>query len=155
VRGIQSSVTDAIDNPVTGLAGNYTSLASIGVTTQADGTLLLDQGKLTTALNAAPSSVANIFAGQNGVITRTNTDLTTALQAGAPLDERNQALQTSQTKINSDSAALNARMDVLQNQYTKQFTALNTLLAQLQATSSYLTQALAELPKPMSTNSNS
>jgi len=32
--------------------------------------------------------------------------------------------------------------------------ALNTLLSHLQSTSSYLTQAPAALPKPMSTNSN-
>ena len=50
--------------------------------------------------------------------------------------------------------AQNARMQVLQTQYTNQFTALNTLLSQLQATSSYLTQALAQLPRPMSTNRN-
>jgi flagellar capping protein FliD len=41
--------------------------------------------------------------------------------------------------------AQNARMQVLQTQYTNQFTALNTLLSQLQATSSYLTQALARI----------
>jgi septal ring factor EnvC (AmiA/AmiB activator) len=50
--------------------------------------------------------------------------------------------------------AQNARMQLLQTQYTNQFTALNTLLSQLQATSSYLTQALAQLPRPMSTNRN-
>ena len=45
-------------------------------------------------------------------------------------------------------------MLVLQTQYTNQFSALNTLLSQLQSTATYLTQALAELPKPQSTNSN-
>jgi flagellar hook-associated protein 2 len=154
LRGIQSTINDAVDNPVSGLAGSYTSLASIGVTTQADGTLSLDQSKLTAALNAAPGAVANIFSGANGLVTRVNTNLSATLESGAPLDERNQALQTSQTKINCDEVALNARMQVLQTPYTNQFTALNTLLAQLQSTSSYLTQALAELPKPMSTNNN-
>ena len=95
LRGIQSALTDAVDNPVSGLAGKHTSLASIGVTTQADGTLSLDQSKLTAARNAAPNAVTNIFSGTNGLVTCVNNNLTSAIESGAPLDERNQPLQSS------------------------------------------------------------
>jgi flagellar hook-associated protein 2 len=43
--------------------------------------------------------------------------------------------------------ALDARMSALQDMYRKQFTALDTLIGQLQQTSSFLTQQLGSLNK--------
>ena len=57
-------------NPVSGLAGQYTSLASIGISTGAFGSsvgstnhLVLDESKLTAALQADPNSVVSVVAG--------------------------------------------------------------------------------------------
>src|ERR687885_565297 len=57
-------------NPVSGLAGQYTSLASIGISTGAFGSsvgstnhLVRDESKLTAALQADPNSVVSVVAG--------------------------------------------------------------------------------------------
>jgi flagellar hook-associated protein 2 len=42
--------------------------------------------------------------------------------------------------------ALSDRLTIIQANYTKQFTALDTLIAGLKRTSTYLTQQLASLP---------
>jgi len=47
-----------------------------------------------------------------------------------------------------------ARLDRVQQAYLNQFNALDATLAQLQSTSTYLTQQLANLPKPNSTSSD-
>jgi flagellar hook-associated protein 2 len=155
VTNTLSNIGSDVTNAVSGISGAYNSLASLGITTQADGTLALDQAKFNAAIAAAPGSVAAVFGSANGVVARANADLTSILAGGAVLDTRNQQLQSNLQQIQDDQSALDARMDALTTQYTNQFTALNTLLSQLQSTSSYLTQAFANLPKPNSISNNS
>jgi flagellar hook-associated protein 2 len=48
--------------------------------------------------------------------------------------------------IDKQKQALEARMVVFQARYLKQFNALDSLLTQMQSTSSYLTQQLSNIP---------
>ena len=50
--------------------------------------------------------------------------------------------------IEEDKAALDPRMRSIEARYRKQFTAMDTLLAQMNSTSSYLAPQFANLPKP-------
>ena len=50
--------------------------------------------------------------------------------------------------IARDKEAFTLRMTQVEARYRKQFTALDSLLSQMQSTSAYLTQQLASLPKP-------
>jgi flagellar hook-associated protein 2 len=61
-------------------------------------------------------------------------------------DGRNDSLKSSIKDIGDQRTALNDRLAELQDRYLKQFNALDTLLAQLQSTSSFLTQQFANLP---------
>jgi flagellar hook-associated protein 2 len=49
--------------------------------------------------------------------------------------------------IGREKEALALRMEQIEARYRKQFTALDSLLSQLQTTSSYLSQQLANIPK--------
>ena len=60
-RNVTSQVRSLLSTAVSGLSGNYTSLASIGITTQADGTLTLNQTKLSSAMSSDYSVVGKIF----------------------------------------------------------------------------------------------
>lgn len=146
LRGIESQIGLDLSNPVSGASGTYTTLASIGVTRQADGTLGVDSVRLDKALTADRNSVANVFGGDNGVASRLSTDLTNALKDGGAIDARTDSLNADLKKVQDDNDALDARMQVLTDRYTKQYTALDTLLSQLQSTSNYLTSQLASLP---------
>jgi len=152
--GIESTVSSGLTSTVTGLTGNYTSLASIGITKQADGTLSLDQAKLNAALSNSPGSVGAIFGSTNGVAARLNTSITTILQSNGALDSRNQQLQREVKDIATDKSNLDEQMTAIQARYTSQFSALDALLAQMQQTSTFLTSALANLPKPNSVGSS-
>lgn len=60
-RGITSQVRTMLSSAVTGLDGAYRSLADIGITTEAGGTLTLDKSKLSEALEADAAEVARLF----------------------------------------------------------------------------------------------
>lgn len=60
-RSVTSQVRSLFSSAVSGLSGNYTSLTSLGITTQAGGTLTLDQTKLDAALSSDHSVVGKLF----------------------------------------------------------------------------------------------
>ena len=68
------------------------------------------------------------------------------LGAGGIFDTRTESLNASIKDIGERRDALTQRLAALQTRYTQQFNALDTLLAQLQSTSNYLTQQLSRLP---------
>ncbi|MDE2429880.1 MAG: flagellar filament capping protein FliD, partial [Burkholderiales bacterium] len=61
-RGIQDQIRTTLSAAVNGLGGGLTSLSSIGVSFQKDGTLAVDSGKLQTALSTNYSDVSGLFA---------------------------------------------------------------------------------------------
>jgi len=146
LRGTAGQIGLGLSNPVSGVSGDFKTLASLGITRQTDGTLKLDGVKLDKALNADRTSVAKVFGGDNGVAARLSNDLTSMLKDGGAIDARTDSLNADLKKVQTDGDALDARMLVIQQRYTKQFTALDALLTQLQGTSNYLTSQLASLP---------
>lgn len=145
LNGIESQLRRTLTQQVSGLTGQYQSLSSIGITTQADGTLAVDDTKLQTALTSSFDTVASIFGSTNGVAAQLDSQLTKTLATGSGIDSRSTSLVKQQKQITDHQAVVDDRMATLQSQYLKQFTALDTLLSQLQTTSSYLTQQLDSL----------
>lgn len=136
-----------LTNPVSGLTGDYSVLASVGITTTATGALELDTAKLQKALDSDPDAVAHLFGSENGVAARLFAQVDARLASGSDLDTRNTALKRDLDQVADDKEALALRMEQIESRYRKQFTALDSLLAQLQTTSSYLAQQLASVPK--------
>jgi flagellar hook-associated protein 2 len=147
LRSITQDVRRGLTSPVAGMSGDYTALASIGITTTATGTLELDAAKLNKALTADPDAVAELFGSENGVAARLYAQVDARLASGSDLDSRNTTLKREVDQIGKDKEALQLRMAQIEARYRKQFTALDSLLSQLQTTSSYLTQQLSNLPK--------
>jgi flagellar hook-associated protein 2 len=133
-----SSITRLSTDTVNGLAGDYTSLAAIGVTTTATGALQLDSSKLAAAMSADPSSVSNIFSSSGGVANRLNDYLDTLLASNGSIAARDANLTDAQNQITQDTTNLDAQMATVQARYTAQFTALDSILSQLNSTATYL-----------------
>lgn len=128
---------------VAGTASGYGSLAAIGITTDANGQLQIDSGKLDAALGANPSAVAALFGGTGGVARRLDDRLDTLLSSAGAIKARDGNLAVAQKSIDDDTRRLDDRMAVVQQRYLAQFTALDSLMSKLQSTSNYLTQQLA------------
>jgi len=115
----------------------------------------LDSSKLQSALTTNFEDAKEIFAG---VTTTTalpdNTDETgLADQLTASIDiylnsitglltSREKRLNGTLTHISDDRSDILVRMTELEAKYTKQFTAMDTLVGQLQSTSDFLTQQI-------------
>jgi flagellar hook-associated protein 2 len=147
LRGIESDLRTKLTNAVSGLSGNYQSLASVGITTQKDGTLKLDNAKLNMALAADFDGVAQLFASADGVATRLAGSLDTALATDAQINTRTKALNTKSLALQKEQAQLETRMADIARRYNAQFNALDSLLANLSSQSTFLTQQLSSIAK--------
>lgn len=147
LRSIEQDMRRGLTNPVTGLTSDYTVLASIGITTTASGTLELDAAKLTKALDSDPDAVAHLFGSENGVAARLFAQVDKRLASSGDLESRNTSLKRDLDQISDDKEAVALRVAQIEARYRKQFTALDSLLSQLQTTSSYLAQQLASVPR--------
>jgi flagellar hook-associated protein 2 len=144
LTGVQSGLRKALYSSAG--TGTYNSLASIGITTQKDGTLAIDDARLRKALAAGFGQVSQLFTGAAGVATQLNTTLTQELASGGPIDTRNQNLGKQTRSLSDQLIKLDQQMASLTGSLTQQYSALNALLSSLRTTSAYLSQAIDSLP---------
>jgi flagellar hook-associated protein 2 len=147
LRGVDTQLRRMVTEPVPGTTGAYRTLSSVGISITATGTLQLDAVKFQKALAADPDAVNKVFSSESGVAVRMGEYLDARLSSSGEFAARDERITTQRRRLEQDKVALEARMLVVQQRYLKQFTAMDTMLAQLQSTSSYLTQQLSSLAK--------
>ena len=145
VTGIESQLRRTITEVVGSANPPYQTLASIGITTQADGKLAVNSAKLNTALDSDFESVGRLFGSEQGIASKLFAQMDDRLKDGGAIDQRSETLVKQQEAIADRKDAIDARMLAKQQAYIQQFTRLDTLLSQLQVTSSYLTQQIESL----------
>jgi flagellar hook-associated protein 2 len=143
LRGIESSLRRELTARTASAVAPYDSLAAIGIRTGADGKLSVDSGRLNAALDADFSSAARLFGAEDGVGARLARVVDSALASEGALATRTAGLQASKKSLAADQVALDARMELVEARYKKQFIAMDQLLTSLQSTASFLTQQLA------------
>lgn len=147
LRSIEGDLRNGMGLPVASAPSAYQTLSSIGITTKKDGTLEVNSAKLKTAVETSSAGVAELFGSENGVAARLDKLIAPRLASEGDIAARNKTLDKRTAALKTDQAALDARMAVVQQRYLKQFSALDSLLAGMQNTSSFLAQQLANLPK--------
>lgn len=150
VRGLQSRLRAELSRVVSDLPAGAASLAEIGVRTGRDGNLVLDQALLDGTLNSNLGAVAKLFAGEGGFAQRLDDLVSNYLDADGIIESRTEGLNGRLKTIEARREALDRRMESLEVRLLKQYTAMDTLVAQLQTTSSYLTQQLEFLRRQTS-----
>jgi flagellar hook-associated protein 2 len=147
LSSIESQVNSAIYNVVDTGSSTYNSLASIGITTNSDGTLSVNSSTLANALSTNFSAVSSLFSSPNGgVATNLNSQMTQDLSSTGVIADNSTTLTNQENALSQQTNQLNTQMAALSASLTQQYSALNTLLSSLQTTSSYLTQAFQSLP---------
>lgn len=147
LRGVDTGLRRILTDVVPGNSGSIRTLAGLGIAMTATGTLQLDAAKLRAALESDPDAVARVFSSESGIAVRTSQYLEARLSASGEFAARDERIGTERRRLEQDKTALEARMLVIQQRYMKQFTAMDSMLAQMQSTSSYLTQQLDNLAK--------
>jgi flagellar hook-associated protein 2 len=140
-----TTIKNTLASIIGGGVGTGTSavgLASIGISLKgdpADGTLVIDNKKLTASLTSSPAQVATLFNSTNGLGVKLNKSITDFVKTGGIIDTRSTALNADLKSITAQQTTLANYSAALTKQYQNQFTALNTLMATMNNNANYLT----------------
>lgn len=144
VRSISSQLRNGLISAVDGASETYAYLVEIGVQSDVKGALSLDGTRFGTALEADFEGVVALLNGAAGTLQDT---VDSMLGSGGVLDSKTEGLRGSINDISDQRRALDRRVEAVQSYYLKQFTAMDTLLSQLQNTSNFISNQLATLPR--------
>jgi flagellar hook-associated protein 2 len=133
--------------------GGIASLADLGISADANtGQLDTSSTTLTNALTANLTAVGNLLGGTGGIATQLNSLINQYTGPGGLLSSINQGLQTSLSNVSQQQTALQAELAIYSATLTTQYNAMDTAVASLKETQTYLT---AEFNPSQSSSSSS
>lgn len=141
-RSLLTSLTRALQNVPSTVTGSYDTLSDLGISLSKDGTLSVDSTKLQTAINTDFSSVKSVFSGYGQAFSSAVDELTGTYGS---VTTRVNGLNSSIKLLGTQADQINLRLTAVEARYRKQFTALDTLVSQMNTTGNYLAQQLAKL----------
>lgn len=152
-RNFLNSVRNEVVRAVNG-NGAFTMLADVGITTEVDGSLVVDSARLGEALAAGFEDVGRLFTtGETGVATRLDALLARYVDDNGLIEARTEGLQARVEDVAKAREALEFRLQKVEERLRRQFSALDGLVAQLRNTSDFLTRQLdALLPTNQQSN---
>ncbi|MEJ2007784.1 MAG: flagellar filament capping protein FliD [Acidobacteriota bacterium] len=131
---VQQSLYSDVNYAISGNNG-ITSLASLGITMQSDGTLQVNSSELNAALSSDPSSVQNFFqqsSGTNGFAINFGNDLMNLTDPSTgPLYIDLQGIQQNEQFIKSDISDFQTRLAQQQQLWLKEYAQVNSTLQTL------------------------
>lgn len=144
VRRIQSQVREAIN--VSGSTGTVRNLSQMGITTDpTTGTLKVDNDALTEALKDNLVDVKNLLSGGTALSGRVTTATDVYVKTDGLLSSATESINSNLKVLNQQYDATSDRIDTKMEVYRNQFIQLDKLIAQMNSTSTYLTQQLSAL----------
>ena len=144
VRSLLGSIRNELVQPSTG-SGELSVLAQLGVTTNKDGTLSIDDAKLSSALETHYDEVQAFFVGDDGLIPRLKSVTEPYTAPGGLLAGRTESLQKTMTQLSEQQQALDRRIDSLTTSLYTKYNNMDILVAQLNASSASLLSSLEAL----------
>ena len=135
LRSLLSTVPAGVDS-------SYQYLSDLGIESTGDGTLKLDSTKLQAALKTDFAAVATSVAAYGTAFDSLTTKMN---ESEGLIAARLDGLNSSSSSLTSRIEGEERRVKQVQTRYESQFAALETLLASMQTTSTYLTQQLSSL----------
>lgn len=135
---IRAVMASTVDEAATGM----NSLAFLGISTNRDGSIALNDQTLTNALNNRFEDLGALFSGDNGIASRLDRLITEFTGAGGIFATRDESLRNQLRDIDAQRDKLNLRLEKIEARYRAQFSALDILVGQLQQTGDFLLQQL-------------
>lgn len=145
VRSLLNGVRAELGNAMPGAEGMRV-LADLGITTQQDGKLKIDDKKLDASLAQNFDKVGQFIAGDNGLMSRLDGKIGVYTGKTGIIGERQKSLESTRADIQKQTEKLTMRSAQIEARLLKQFNAMDALVGQLNSTSSSLMQSLASLP---------
>lgn len=149
-RSATSQIRHQLTQEISSVSGDFSTLASIGITSDRDGYLSVDSTKLTTAITEDITSITNLFTADDGIATKLESLLDEYVKSNGIVDSKTTSLNDSIQDITDQRERFQIHIESYQARILQQFITMDTLVAQLNATSDSLAQALSNLPEPNS-----
>jgi len=146
IRGIRDQIRRELSNSVDDVNSPFSALSDVGIETQLDGTLSVNETVLTDALGAEFVKFGQLFSTTDGFAVRLHDLADNFLRSDGIIETRSEGLKTQIEGFTDERDSLNERLVRLETRLLRQFNALDSLMAQLSSTSNFLTQQLASLP---------
>ncbi|MEM7252299.1 MAG: flagellar filament capping protein FliD [Pseudomonadota bacterium] len=146
-RGLESALRREIGGEFDGPIG---SLAALGITTNPDGTLRIDTDTLRSAIDDGIDSVEALLSGDEGLASQLEAVIDDFLGPEGAFDAREDAIGARLDAIDEQREAIATRMASRETALFAQFNAMDALVAQLQATSNFLTQQFSAIDSLLS-----
>jgi flagellar hook-associated protein 2 len=138
VRGLQQQLRGQV-------TANVTELRELGITIDKAGVMSFDSATFNTAISERPGATAALLGRQGGFSKELATILTSQLDAtSGTLAQRSDSLNTQIKGYERQLDDLDTRMEQVRARYTAQFTAMETMITQMQSSASSLNQLLSD-----------
>lgn len=159
-RSLENSLRNLLSTRVDTGVSTISSLSNVGISVQKDGTLSFDAAKLNNALTASPDAVKTLFAAKasatssvQGIASKMSATFGSMLSDTGLFASKTNGINSTIKSIGNQRAELNLRLAQVEANYRAQFTALDSTVSKMQATSTYLTQQLNSLSSSSSSSS--
>jgi len=147
------SASGQLRNVLSGVLGDLASQGldakTLGLQTRgypsSDGTLVFDSSKFTAVLVSNPEKIRSAFTGDSGFAGKLQAAVGSYIGTNGAFTQRTSGLNAQIKDVATQRLALDARMEAVGNRYKAQFVAMDSMVAQMSSTSSYLAQQLASL----------
>jgi len=149
---LNTTLRRQLGDSVQGITGEVNNLVSLGITTNADGTLKLDSSKLSAMVDSNLQQVSDIFSSENGIAERLDNFLDGYLKSNGVIQGKTDGLNDTVEDINDSLVDLERRLETTRLRLQAQFAAMDALVSRLNSTSSFLTRELANIPVPGNNN---
>lgn len=145
VRSIESRLSGALFGDFSGSGSGFKFLNEIGIELEADGGLTFNESDFKDALAADSESITKMFSASGGIQATFDDIIEEYVGSGLQFDQRKKSLDARLEDVAKQRERLDARMASYETQLRRQFGSLDVFIAQMNTTSSFLSQQLASL----------
>ncbi len=142
VRSIQSQISSLLYGSGSDDPDVIDTLADLGIGFSTNGNIAVDSSKLAEAIASDPDAVISTL---NAFGTTVKSKTTSLTSSSGLITARTEGLNLSIKDFGDQRDRLELRMTQIEARYRQQYAALDTIVASMQQTSSYLSQQLASL----------
>lgn len=144
LRNAQQTLSRLVFGTTATTDGATQRLSDIGISFKGSGGRLnLDADKLAASIDKNPEAVANLAAAVGSAF---NSSIDRIVGLGGQIQNSTSSLRLNVKNLESRQEALTLRLETVEKRYRSQFSALDTLMSNMNSVSSYLAQNLANLP---------
>jgi flagellar hook-associated protein 2 len=145
LRSVESTLNSVLQTGAN-VGGNFAYLTEVGVSLDRFGKMQVDTGRLAEALGNNPSAVIGLFThATEGFPVRLKAAAEALTRSDGLIAGREEGLNSRVRTMDSQRSQIERRLEMTEARLRAQFSALDSLVSQLQSTSAFLAQRLAAL----------